>query len=242
MENNSTQQQYTNPQAEQASQAPQPIAPQVSEVKSRKPLMVVVVVLLWAGSIAGAYFAKDLINGDENKTTETASKESSQNTETSTTKETTDKTTFDYKKAGIPITFQYPSNWVLNTENTLFKSEEVKDNYGFSLLAPSTSITSAMIGGTYIMKGSKIDFYITKVTDVELLAPKLGVKGEVLKTKIAGVDALQYVFAYESDPSISTIFIKDGKEYSISFISDKDNERDSENYKVYEEVLSSLSF
>lgn len=85
--------------------------------------------------MAGAYLANDLVNTDNKEDASTTANNSNDQSGQSTTEsEDTNAsskdetlTKFDYTKAKIDITFDYPSNWVLTTDNTLLTSEQVED-------------------------------------------------------------------------------------------------------------------
>lgn len=152
-----------------------------------------------------------------------------------------------YAVDSVPFTFAYPSSWALTTDQQLKDTSEVPEVYSFNLLSPGTVIDVNGVGFSYVKTGARINIstskaYYTDPGDVFKGSLYSRYATDKKEMTIDGEKAVQYVFGYESDNAVHTDVVKEGKLYSITFSCEETDEKISNQYGVYVDLLKSFEF
>lgn len=235
----------------------------VNVSKSKKPLvLMLLLIILWIGSVAGVYFLTRSNKKSTNNSTD--NKVNTSQTANQPVVETIKTTKFDYKKNGIPFTFNYPANWSITTNSAwLYEGSTLSDpfKYNITLLAQGTVLSETAFGGLLPIKGARIEITVSKKnqTVAEIVKNFSNVAGvlDAKKISINGLEAAQYYSLGESKVGMGvvTVFVQGDKQFKLLFSSDKaqldsensaqklyDADKSSEHYKTYEALLNSLAF
>lgn len=231
--------------------------------KNNRPLMIVMLVALWIGTLAIVFWISGNVN--EKTSTQVSIPDASAGIENNATLQaSSNKVKFDYRDNGIPFTFDYPVDWVLTTESAwLYQGNESQgdpSNYSFRLLAPGTLESETGMGGLLILKGSKIEVRVSKSSSTidEYVANYTNIAGtyNVKKVMIGDIDSVQYFMIGEGGVSrgIYTVIIKSGVQYTFRYTGYTaydassstplgrlyESEKTSKDYKIYDELLKSI--
>lgn len=250
------------PQENKIVETAQSSSPVVNANKSKKPLLILVIIIMWAGSLAGVYF---IAKSNKTSTSSSTNDKNDSSQSTNQPEAGAEKTTkFDYKKNGIPFTFNYPTNWSITTTSAwLYEGALQSDpsNYDITLLAQGTVLSETAFGGLTPIKGASVDITVTKKnqTVAEIVKNFSNVAGvlDVKKISINGLEAAQYYSLGESkvDMGVVTVFVQGDKQFNLFFRSDMaqldsansaqklyEADKSSEHYKTYEALLNSMAF
>lgn len=142
-----------------------------------------------------------------------------------------------YKNTALGYSFKYPAGWSVKPNS---------DTSTIELRAPGTATSELPIGGYQTDKGAVITVYSTSCNNACSLdhtydgfysnATNRG--GYTLNN---GVGAARFTMAYESEPTVYTVFYKNSLKYTITFTSEGD-EAASPLLSNYDNLLNSFEF
>jgi hypothetical protein len=148
--------------------------------------------------------------------------------------------TFDDKL--IPFTFEYPKDWTVKIPDSIKEGRPLPNQYSIELRAPGTVETEQPIGGLFITKGARILVSDTKTTLTDIQDKFLGFYAQAkdrANVTVNGVAAVEYTFAYESDPGVFTDLVINGRDYSLGLYAEGD-EKTSAFFNAYKTLVSSF--
>lgn len=154
------------------------------------------------------------------------------------------KLTNTFNNSLVPFTFEYPKEWNVEVDERIKGGQPLPGQYSIELRTPDAVLKEGPIGGTFISKGARI-VVLSSVTNLSNIQDKFSGfyahANDKKDTKVAGLKAVEYSFAYESDPGIFVDFIKDDREYSIGFYAEG-SESGSQYLSAHKTLVSSFKF
>jgi len=115
-----------------------------------------------------------------------------------------------YTDPNFHYSFSYPSDW---------KTQPATQYISLVAKSPDYVVTNEPIG-PIVTKGATLSVNVYNTTGTVADFVKSGSYSYAAKniqpTKVAGLDAMQYTFKYEGNPSFDTTVVKDGHAFEIS--------------------------
>lgn len=144
-----------------------------------------------------------------------------------------------YEHPKAHYTLEYPSSWKGGTES--IPSGLKLDYEDFFISSPDHPLKDEYS----LLKGAEIfirvensdEKSIEDIFNNDPLAPEIAINKT--KTVVDGVDAIQYDYSYESNIATMTIFIKDGKYYTVKYRYVDSNSKQSD-WNTYMNLLKSF--
>jgi hypothetical protein len=165
--------------------------------------------------------------------------------EQETLSKTPEKSTITFTDERVPFTFEYPKYWTVTLSKSLRDSQSRPDQYFLEVSAPGTVLAEQPIGGLFVTKGARIVVHDSKTALANIQDRFTGFYGTAATDRVdvavAGVAAVEYNFAYESDPAVFTEFLKDGRIFALEFSAEGD-ERTSSYFPDYKALMASFKF
>lgn len=209
-------------------------------------LFAVLGLVLVGGAIAGAYFYQqqriDTLSNEKSQLNQQLAEATSKDVDAGAAP-----SQFSYPKA--PFVFEYPADWTVTSSEPVTYTEALPQEYGVELLAPGTVRTVTIVGGPDVIseKGARITIKKTATKETEVRKALLtfpgGTPPPFKDVKVAGVDAVEFQYAWEGPKYLSTAFVKGDALYTVHFDAEDDaNLTKNEHYKTYQTLISSFQF
>lgn len=209
--------------------------------------MYVALVVIAFAAVIGTGFGVHYLQQGQVDSLEKALAEKSHMSVASSKEITAAEGTVQFTEQQIPYTFNYPSDWSKRYSAPIHVNHETpQSRYSIGLSSPGLFETEEPIGGGYLRAGAQITISMEAtpfktVQEIIKAYPAYIKVNDQKDTKVAGIAAVEYRMAYESQDTFYTDFIKDGKLYKYSFVAG-DGLQNSKYFQVYKDLLASVKF
>lgn len=155
-------------------------------------------------------------------------------------------TTATFSEQQIPYTFSYPADWTKRYNAPIHVNPDVvQPRYDIGFSAPATFVTEEPIGGSYVQAGAQITVGMeptTQKTAAEWIKtlPAIMKINDRKDATVAGITAIEFRTAYESQDTFYTVFVKDGKLYRFTFVAKEGVQ--NKYFQAYKDLVTSVKF